>query len=329
MTAIHKFNTTTSCNEGDQDNPHIMESWSMTHLIVEEGIIVAYIYEDDTPTFELFVGTEPNLTIDEILNDNDLILHAGMQDFDKEGNLFTYKELFDSKNEKYLGDFDTLEEALNHYNTHKEQVMTHTTPSHNTTSGDTTMTIKLAPSFIWQAYSNTCIGSKVESIVPFDEVLKEAIASHDPSKDWAEGQHMVAFPKEHLHLLSCGVGERTDNPDDYVIRNWRGKVSLFLKRDRALPCASANVIVYTKAAMLADPQLPEREREKIEECNATHYLIALLANAEGVPNSRSPYRLVDCLAGGNKEAEAWSLEDIKNLAKDARDYADKWEVVAD
>ena len=193
------------------------------------------------------------------------------------------------------------------------------------------MTIRLAPSFIWQAYSPNAIGSKVpaESIVPFDRVLKEAIASHDPSKDWAEGQHMVAFPKEHLHLLSCGVGERTDNPDDYVIRNWRGRVSLFLKREKALPCAYANVIVYTKDALLKDPQLPESERENIEACNATHYLIALLSNGEGVPNSHSLYRFVDCLAGGNNEADAWSLEDIKNLAKDARDYADKWAVVAD
>jgi len=204
--------------------------------------------------------------------------------------------------------------------------MTNTTS--NNTSGDT-MTIILKPSFIWQAYSPNAIGSKVlaESIETFEETLKEAIATHDPSKDWAEGQHMVAFPS--THLVSCGVGERTDNPDDYVIRNWRGKVSLFLKREKALPCASANVIVYTKGAILSDPQLPESERVKIEESDATHYLIALLANAEGVPNSRSPYRLVDCLAGGNKEADAWSLDDIKALAKDSKEYADKWEVVAD
>ena len=193
------------------------------------------------------------------------------------------------------------------------------------------MTIKIAPSFIWQTYSDNCIGSKVESnhIEKFEEVLAEAIASHDPSEDWADGQHKVAFPKEHLHLLSCGVGDRTDNPDDYVIRTWRGKVSLFLKRERALPCASANVIVYTREALLADPQLPEAARAEIEASEATHYLIALLANAEGVPDSRSPYRLVDCLAGGNNEADAWSLDDIKALAKDAKEYADKWEVVAD
>ena len=208
--------------------------------------------------------------------------------------------------------------------------MTHTT---HTTSGDTM--IKLAPytsaTYSWGAYSPSTIGSKVPAghIVPFEKALTEAIATHDPKDDWSEGQYNVVFPEEHLNLLSCGVGERTDNPDDYVIRTHRGQVSLFLKRERALPCASAKVIVYTKAALLKDPQLPEEDRTRIEESDATHYMVALLANAEGVPDSRSPYRLVDCLAGGNNDAEKWSLEDIKKLAKDARDYADTWEVVAD
>ena len=80
--------------------------------------------------------------------------------------------------------------------------MTHTT---HTTSGDTM--IKLAPftsaTFSWGAYNPSTIGSKVPAgcIVPFEKALTEAIATHDPSKDWSEGQHMVAFPEEHLHLL--------------------------------------------------------------------------------------------------------------------------------
>jgi len=206
------------------------------------------------------------------------------------------------------------------------------------------MTIKLAPftsaAFSWSAYDDNCIGSKVREFVDkcepalfarplFEKLLANAIATHDSSKDWSEGQHMVALPEIAHELLSCGVGERTDNPDDYVIRTHRGRVDLFLKRERALPCASANVIVYTKAAVLKDPQLPEEDRTRIENSDATHYMIALLANAEGVPNSRSPYRLVDCLAGGNNDAEKWTLEDIKALSKDAKEYADKWEVVAD
>jgi hypothetical protein len=202
------------------------------------------------------------------------------------------------------------------------------------------MDIKLAPytsaAFSWSAYNDNCIGSKVViandkhwHIREFELALQKAIATHDPKDDWSEGQLQVVFPKEHLNLLSCGVGERTDNPDDYVVRVHRGQVSLFLKREKALPCESAKVIVYTKAALLKDPQLAEEDRTRIEESEVTHYMVALLANAEGVPDSRSPYRLVDCLAGGNNDAEKWTLEDIKRLAKDARDYADKWEVVAD
>ena len=209
--------------------------------------------------------------------------------------------------------------------------MTHTT---HTTSGDA-MNIKLAPftsaTYSWGAYSPSTIGSKVPAgyIVPFEKALTEAIATHDPKDDWSEGQLQVVFPKDHLNLLSCGVGERTDNPEDYVIRTHRGRVTLFLKREKALPCESAKVIVYTKDAILKDPQTLDEDRARIEESDATHYLVALLANAEGVPDSRSPYRLVDCLAGGNNDALSWSFEDIKSLAKDARDYADTWEVVAD
>ena len=193
------------------------------------------------------------------------------------------------------------------------------------------MTISIAPSYIWQAESSTVIGSKVGNSPAFREALTEAIASHDTSRDRAEGQHIIVLSPEAIKAsdITCGVGRKTSNISDYVMREWRGSVSTFLKRENALPVSFCAVIVYTKSAYLADPQMPEDERKQVLASDSTHYLVALLANADGVPNARSPYRLVDSLAGGNNEFADISIEDVKAMAVESKAYADAWSVVAD
>lgn len=193
------------------------------------------------------------------------------------------------------------------------------------------MTISIAPSYIWQAESSTVIGSKVGNSPAFREALTEAIASHDTSRDRAEGQHFIVLSPEAIKAsdITCGVGRKTSNISDYVMREWRGSVSTFLKRENALPVSFCAVIVYTKSAYLADPQMPEDERKQVLASDSTHYLVALLANADGVPNARSPYRLVDSLAGGNNEFADISIEDVKAMAVESKAYADAWSVVAD
>ena len=195
----------------------------------------------------------------------------------------------------------------------------------------TTSTIVLSPSYIWQAENPWVIGSKVGNKPAFRSALTEAIASHDTSKDRAEGQHFIVLSPEAIKAseITCGVGKKTSDTNDYVMREWRGSVSTFLKRHKALPVAFCAVIVYTKDAYLADPQMPEDERKQVLASDASHYLIALLANAEGVPNARSPYRLVDSLAGGNNEFADISIEDVKAMAVETKAYADTWSVVAD
>ena len=191
--------------------------------------------------------------------------------------------------------------------------------------------MEISKSYIWQAESCSVIGSKVGNSTAFRASLQRLIASHDPSSDRAEGQHFIQLSPEAIEAsdITCGVGRKTSNLNDYVMREWRGNVDTFLKRELAVRCASCAVIVYTRSAYLNDPQMEDEERLRVESSTATHYLVALLANGEGVPNARSPYRLVDSLAGGNNEFANISIETVKAMARDSKDYADNWSVVAD
>jgi len=191
--------------------------------------------------------------------------------------------------------------------------------------------MNIAPSHIWQAENNAVVGSKVGNSPAFRSALTEAITTHDPSNDQSEGQHFILLTPEVIEAaaITCGVGRKTTNIEDYVMREWRGNVDTFLKRELAVRCTSCAVIVYTKSAYLADPHMEDEERERVESGDATHYLVALLANGEGVPNARSPYRLVDSLAGGNNEFKEIEIETVKAMAVASKDYADNWSVVAD
>ena len=189
----------------------------------------------------------------------------------------------------------------------------------------------IEPSYIWQAENPFVIGSKVGNKPAFREAIAEAILHHDTSRDRAEGQHFIVLSPEAVSQseITCGVGKKTSNVEDYVMREWRGNVQTFLKREKALPVAFCAVIVYTKEAYLADPQMSEEEKERVQASEAQYYLVALLANADGVPNARSPYRLVDSIAGGNNEFNDVSVEEIKKMASESKAYADTWSVVAD
>ena len=197
--------------------------------------------------------------------------------------------------------------------------------------------IVIDASDIWQAEDKIVIGSKVGNSAKFRAILtNDFIQNHDYSKDRVEGQMFVSLTMEQIKesQITCGIGLRSagffeNQVKNYVMREWRGQVSCFLKREYALPVAKCAVIIYTRQAYLADPQISQDERARVEASTASHYLVALLANAEGVPNARSPYRLVDCLAGGNNEAAQWSVDEIREYAKETMEYTNKYSVVAD
>jgi len=192
-------------------------------------------------------------------------------------------------------------------------------------------TLTIAPSYIWTATSHNCVGSKVGNINLFECLMVNLIGSHDPSGDRSKGQHFIMLSSEQIAdcEISCGVGLNTQDPSDYHLKLYRGRVQPFLKREQALPVSWCAVIVYDRSAYLADPQMTDEERQRVLSGNATHFLVALLANADGVPNAYGTYRLVSNLCGGNNDFKDLTLDEIRDMAQNSLEYENKWCVVAD
>jgi hypothetical protein len=195
----------------------------------------------------------------------------------------------------------------------------------------------MQPSFVvsvvCHAFDNVAIGSRVTDRGAFMEALIAAVVSHDTSKDRAPGQHFIVLPETTFSSVSSGEGKRTANVGDYVLRIHRGVVGPYLKRDLASPIKTLAVVVYTVEAYLADPEINEvpGKKEQIESARdqgATHVIVAVIAAA--APRApRTPYRFTAALAGGNNEADTWSLEEVRRMASESISYWDEWAIVAD
>lgn len=188
---------------------------------------------------------------------------------------------------------------------------------------------RTVPSNIVTAFAKSTLGTKVVDHAKFWEVAEQAIAAVDFAAQRVTGQAFIPC-NDLVPFLSAGVGRRTNNPDDYVVRLHRGRVDAYLRREKAAPCEGAAFIVYTREAYLADPdvQKEEAERTRIEASEATHVLVAVLGFA-GPKAPLSPYRLVYNLAGGNLEAGLWTADEIRANAQESLSYDAEWAVVSD
>jgi len=173
------------------------------------------------------------------------------------------------------------------------------------------------------AFSSITVGSKVIHPEAFIAALLDALEHHDSSKDRTPGQHFVVCPSSMFELVASGVGLSSSNPDDYVLREWRGEVQAFLRREKATPITFLACVVYTREAFLADSQVEEGEKDLGD---ATHVLVAVLAGDSGPVQ---PGRLVHNLAGGNHDYDIVTVEEIKKLARESSAYWSTHSVVAD
>lgn len=190
--------------------------------------------------------------------------------------------------------------------------------------------IKLVASNILSAYADAAIGTRVLDRQGFEVILADAIETHDTAGDRVPGQHFIVLSEAAKATVSAGVGRRSADPADYVVREHRGRVDAYLKRELAAAVEGVAAVVYTAEAYLSDPDVegePE-EAARVRESGASHVLVAVLAFA-GPKAPLSPYRLVHNLAGGNREAEAWSAEEIRRIASEVLAYDSDWAVVAD
>jgi hypothetical protein len=196
----------------------------------------------------------------------------------------------------------------------------------------------IVPSNICSAFEPSgVIGSKVINHAEFSRVLQAAVAAHDFAADRIPGQAFILIP-EAIPFVSAGAGRPTTDPSNYVLREYRGKVSAFLKREFAAPVEGCAAVVYTMQAYLDDPDITPEEAKRVTAAtllsednvssDTTYVLVTVLAFA-GPQSQLSPHRFTANLAGGNHEAQVWTADEIRAKAKAIMGYDDQWSTVAD
>lgn len=191
---------------------------------------------------------------------------------------------------------------------------------------------------ICTAFDKKTIGTKV---LAHKEAIK-CIEDYIDSFDWPENGQAVIPAPELIPVLRSGNAPISKDPDDYVLKLYRGKVDKFIKGDLAEEVAikTCLLIVYTKDAYLADPDVAgddkagiprdDLEYARVEAMDCSHVIVAIIASGSDAPSTVSPFRFVANLAGGNKDYEAYTKEDLVELAKKVRDNAGAdWVSVAD
>lgn len=188
---------------------------------------------------------------------------------------------------------------------------------------------KLGVSSFCTSFLGDTVGTKVTDRETFMVFAKILVEKTDFVSQECPGQ--ASIPSNvFIPYVSAGVGVRTKNPNDYKPRFYRGQMELFLKREFAILAESCSIIVYTRAAYLADPQVMSDPEEvaKVEQTDFTHFLVTVIA-AAGPRSPVSPHRFVQNLAGGNNQAKAWDGDRIRAEALKIKEYHDVFCTVAD
>jgi hypothetical protein len=192
--------------------------------------------------------------------------------------------------------------------------------------------MKIVNSKIVTAFSDQTVGTKVIDAEEFWIKVKTDLCFHDVDKDVVAGQHFIMLRNPEKYL-SAGIGKRTTNPEDYVLRLYRGQVKAYLRREFAAPIEGGAAVIYTIDAYRNDPQVDEDELNSIDP-DCTHVLVAVLGFAGPKP-PLTPGRFVQNLAGGNNDAFCYTADEIRSIAKEIADYwssedgGQGWCVVAD
>ena len=197
--------------------------------------------------------------------------------------------------------------------------------------------MKIAFSNIVTCFEYNTIGTRVVnpqkgSVSFWKTVVSQTEFDADGDDGQVKGQRFIPLGNEALDMVSCGVGRRSVNPDDYVARSHRGAVGLYLKRSCAVRAESVGAVVYTRDAYLADPDVANDTEEfnRISGSDCTHVLVTVIA-AAGPKPPVGMERFVKNLAGGNNEYAVGNTthEALISLAGEVVSYHDQWCTVAD
>jgi len=196
---------------------------------------------------------------------------------------------------------------------------------------------KIAISSVCRAFDKSCVGTKVLNSDNFLDTLMGAVAGFTFPES---GQGFIPLPALACEFLSSGDMPREGlKAEDYVVREWRGEMGMFAKRQHVPPwqlfklaqhvpptfCAA---VVYTVDAYCADPQVHPDEIGALRMENATHVLVAVLGS-RGPKTTLSSHRFVRNLAGGNLAFADKTQAELVEMAKDVVEYEQNWVTVAD
>lgn len=179
------------------------------------------------------------------------------------------------------------------------------------------------------AFAEKTVGTKVVDKQRFWDITKKTVAEFDFAGQRVPGLGYIPC-NELVPTLSAGVGNRTHFASDYHPVSHRGRIDLYLKRNKAAKIDGAALVVYTRETYFQDPdvQRDTEECERIKTSDCTHVLVTVLSFA-GPKAPFTPYRLVGNLTGDSLEAQEWTREEVTEQAKISKGYWDAWCVVAD
>lgn len=189
--------------------------------------------------------------------------------------------------------------------------------------------MKISLSNIVSAFDEFTVGSKV--VVTKDVFLSRlepVLEQFNFESCRVPGQGYVKLPDKFRDYVTAGAREHSLSPEDYVLRQYRGRVRPFLKRAEFVKPDNVTAIVYTINAYLNDPDSTPKENDRVIEEGATHVLVAILAS-KGPKSTVSPSRFVANLAGGNNEYLTLTAGEIRDMAQKVNEYVGSWGTIAD
>jgi len=201
------------------------------------------------------------------------------------------------------------------------------------------MNMKIMISDICEAFKSKAVGSKVANRADFMKALEKAINKYDWSKDRVKGQAIIDLPRSVNKLVSPGSWKRgSTDPKDFVLRQYRGEVGMYLRRKAEMKSVRVRCVVYTLHAYENDPDYNEEEKGRVyhffgaawpKTVNDGYVLVAVLGDPDNVPSTVSFSRFVKNLAGANNEYAVMSKDEVVDLAKKVVDYRSLYMGVAD
>jgi len=130
---------------------------------------------------------------------------------------------------------------------------------------------------------------------------------------------------EILPYVSSGDGKHTGNTEDYVVRrHWSGRAMLCLKRERAEVAKEVRLIIDTRDAYLADPDVVKDavEQHRIETLNPDFVVVWIVAASASTEMSGGT--LLRNLAGANNEALLMTADEIRAQAAKSQAHDETW-----